>query len=104
MIVANVTFQLSQATNLGDITKRFQSTAPNYQNTPGLLRKNYGLSEDGRRAGGNYVWESRAAADRLYTAEWKAFVGAKYGVPAEVDFLRSPVMVDNRAGTITVAA
>ena len=104
MIVAIVTFHLPQATTLADITKTFQGTAPKYQGIPGLLRKNYWMSEDGRRAGGIYVWASRADADRVYTPEWKAFVAGKYGVPPDIEYLHSPVMVDNRDGTISVAA
>jgi hypothetical protein len=50
------------------------------------------------------VWESRADADRLYTPEWKAFVEGKYGAPPLIEYLHSPVMVDNRDGTISVAA
>ena len=90
--------------NLDEITKTFQSTAPRYQGVPGLLRKNYWLSEDGRRAGGIYVWETRADAERVYTAEWKKLVESKYGHPPEIEYLHSPVMVDNRDGTISVAA
>jgi Putative mono-oxygenase ydhR len=104
MIVTIVTFNLTAPTTLAAITKVFQSTAPKYQGVPGLLRKNYWMSEDGRRAGGIYVWASRADAERLYTPEWKAFVAGKYGAPPLIDYLHSPVMVDNRDGTISVAA
>jgi hypothetical protein len=104
MIVTIVTFQLPQPATLEEITKTFQSTAPKYQGLPGLLRKNYWVSEDGRRAGGIYVWASRADADHLYTADWKAFVAGKYGSPPSIEYLHSPVMVDNRDGTISIAA
>lgn len=104
MIVTIVTFQLAKPTTLGEITKTFQATAPKYQGIAGLLRKNYWMSEDGRRAGGIYVWTSRADADRVYTAEWKKFVEGKYGSPPQIEYLHSPVMVDNREGTISVAA
>ena len=104
MIVTIVTFRLPAPTNLDEIAKTFQSTAPRYQGVPGLLRKNYWLSEDGRRAGGIYVWETRADAERVYTAEWKKLVESKYGTPPEIEYLHSPVMVDNRDGTISVAA
>jgi hypothetical protein len=104
MIVAIVTFHLAQPTTLADITGTFQSTAPKYQGIAGLLRKNYWLSEDGRRAGGIYVWASRADAERIYTAEWKEMVESKYGSPPAIEYLHSPVMVDNRDGTISVAA
>ena len=104
MIVTIVTFHLPQPTTLAQITKTFQATAPKYQGIPGLLRKNYFMSEDGERAGGIYVWDLRADADRVYTAEWKAFVQDKYGAPPSIEYLQSPVMVDNTAGTISVAA
>jgi hypothetical protein len=104
MIVAIVTFRLPKPTSLDEITKTFQSTAPRYQGIPGLLRKNYWLSEDGRRAGGIYVWETRADAERVYTADWKKLVESKYGNPPEIEYLHSPVMVDNRDGSISVAA
>ncbi|HMF23852.1 MAG TPA: hypothetical protein VKG24_17220 [Pseudolabrys sp.] len=42
--------------------------------------------------------------DRAYTPEWKKFVESKYGTPPVIEYLYSPVMVDNREGTISVAA
>jgi hypothetical protein len=104
MIVTIVTFQLKEPATLAEITKTFQSTAPNYRGIKGLVRKNYVLSEDGRKAGGVYIWESRADAERVYTPEWKALVTSKYGSPPSVEYLHSPVMVDNREGSISVAA
>jgi hypothetical protein len=104
VIVAIVTFHLPQPTILQEISTTFQSTAPKYKGIAGLLRKNYWVSEDGKRAGGIYVWESRSDADKLYTAEWAKFVQGKYGVPPQIEYLHSPVMVDNRDGSIKVAA
>ena len=104
MIVAIVTFDLGKTLSLAEATKMFESTAPRYQGLPGLVRKNYVLSEDGRRSGGIYLWESRAAAERVYTAEWRKTMTEKYGTPPQVEYLESPVMVDNRDGKISVAA
>jgi hypothetical protein len=104
MIVTIVTFRLPKPSTLAEITKTFQSTAPKYQGVQGLLRKNYFMSEDGTRAGGIYVWQSRADAERLYSPEWKAFVEGKYGTPPQIEYLHAPVMVDNREGSISVAA
>jgi hypothetical protein len=39
---------------------------------------------------------SRADADRLYSGEWRPFVEKKFGSPPTIDFLNSPVMIDNR--------
>ena len=104
MIVTVTTFHLKHPATLGEMTKVFQTTAPKYQGMPGLLRKNYWMSEDGLRVGGIYEWASRADADCAYTPDWKKFVESKYGVPPVIEYLHSPVMVDNREGTISVAA
>ncbi|HEY6194033.1 MAG TPA: hypothetical protein VI504_03245 [Candidatus Eisenbacteria bacterium] len=42
------------------------------------------------------MWESRTAADRLYNGEGRPFVEKKFGSPPTIDFLHSPVMIDNR--------
>lgn len=104
MIVTITTFKLAKPATLDEITKTFQSTAPKYRGVKGLLQKSYFMSEDGRRVGGIYVWETRADAERMYTPEWVKFVEDKYGTPPQVEYLHSPVMVDNRDGSIKVAA
>ena len=95
-IVAIVTFQLPQATTAEEMSAPFQAAVPMFQNVAGLLTKYFYVSEDGRRAGGVYVWASRADADRLYNGEWRAFVEKKFGSPPTIDFLNSPVTIDNR--------
>jgi len=100
MIVSIVTFNLPKPVTLDEISKTFQSTAPKYLGVRGLLRKNYFVSEDGKRAGGIYVWESRAAASAMYSDEWKATVKGKYGADPDIAYFDSPVMVDNGTGKI----
>jgi len=104
MIVTITTFALPKAVTLAEITKTFRATAPKYLGVKGLLRKSYFLSEDGLRAGGIYVWNSRADAERMYTPEWTKFVTDKYGTPPKVEYLHSPVTVDNESGQVSVAA
>src|SRR5215470_9670771 len=90
MIVAIVTFQMPKATTAEEMSAPFQAAAPMYQGIAGLLTKYFYVSEDGRRAGGIYVWASRADADRLYKGEWRAFVEKKFGSSPTIDFLNSP--------------
>jgi hypothetical protein len=97
MIVAIVTFQLPKATTAEEMSAPFEAAVPMFQSAAGLLTKYFYVSEDGHRAGGVYVWASRADADRLYSGEWRSFVEKKFGSPPTIDFLNSPVMVDNRA-------
>lgn len=95
MITAIVEFKLPQPISVAQAKQTFLSTAPNYIGMPGLIRKYYFLSEDGSKAGGIYLWSSREDADRVYTAEWKAFVRGKYGTDPALTFLECPVVVDN---------
>jgi hypothetical protein len=100
MITTIVEFKLPQAISLAQAKETFLSTAPKYREMPGLIRKYYFLSEDGSKAGGIYLWASRADADRIYTEEWKAFVRGKYGTDPNLTFLECPVVVDNLAQEI----
>jgi hypothetical protein len=95
MIVAIVTFELPGAWSVEEAARVFRSTAPKYLDKPGLVRKHYWVSEGGDRAGGIYLWRSKADAQACYTGEWKEMVSQKYGAPPHIDFLHIPVTVDN---------
>jgi len=96
MVVAIVTFQMPKSTTAEEMSAPFEAASPMFRNVPGLLTKYFYVSEDGRRAGGIYVWASRADADRLYSGDWRGMVEKKFGSSPTIDFLNSPVMVDNR--------
>src|SRR5215475_220084 len=104
MITALVQFSLREPISLADAAQRFESSAPKYQNLKGLVRKYYLRSEDGRTAGGVYLWESRAAAEAVYNAEWRARVAQLYGSAPTISFFDTPGIVDNAAPGITKAA
>lgn len=95
MIVAIVTFKLPKRWTVAEATKVFNSTAPKYLGKAGLVRKHYYITESGDRAGGIYLWESKADAEACYTREWKAMVTDKYGSPPEILYADVPVTVDN---------
>jgi len=57
MITTLVQFALPSPITLAEATRRFESSAPKYQNLAGLIRKYYIRSEDGRIVGGIYLWE-----------------------------------------------
>jgi hypothetical protein len=104
MITTLVQFALPAPISLAEATKRFESSAPKYQNLAGLVRKYYVRAEDGRSAGGIYLWESRAAAEAIYNGEWRDRVEKLYGAKPTITWFDTPVIVDNLAGTISKAA
>ena len=95
MILSIVAFRRGKPWSVEEAAVTFKSTAPKYLDRPGLIRKHYYVSESGDRAGGVYLWESRAAAEACYTEEWKAMVASKYGTRPEIEYLHVPVIVDN---------
>jgi hypothetical protein len=105
MITAIVQFSLPKPMSLKEAARAFESTAPKYQGLRGLVRKYYLRSEDGRRAGGVYLWEARAAAEAVYNSEWRARVKEVYGSEPEISWFDTPAIVDNQlGGVITKAA
>lgn len=100
MITTIVQFTLPQPMTRDEARRVFQSTAPKYRGLPGLVRKYYIVADDGRTAGGVYLWKSRADAQAVYTDEWRAFVTGKYGSPPSLSWFETPVVVDNLADVI----
>lgn len=95
MIVAILTFKLPKRWTVEEAAAVFKSTAPRYLGKPGLVRKHYYITEAGDRAGGIYLWRSKADAEACFTPEWKATVTEKYGAPPDIVYANVPVSVDN---------
>jgi hypothetical protein len=95
MVTALVQFKIPAPMSREQAKEVFMSTAPKYQEAPGLIRKYYLLSEDGGTVGGAYLWRSKEDAERLYTKEWKNFVEEKYGGEPTIVYFHTPVVVDN---------
>ena len=101
MITAIVRFKLPDNVSLADATELFKGSVPKYEGLPGLVRKYY-LHGPGT-GGGVYLWESRAAAERVYTPAWRKMIADRYGAEPEVLYFDTPVIVDNAARLVTVA-
>jgi len=76
-----------------------QKTVPQYQALPGLVRKYFTLSDDGK-FGGIYLWKSRAEAQAWFSDAWRAKAIATYGASPEVAYFDAPIVI---AGPATVA-
>lgn len=102
MVTVIVQFNLPAPLARADAVKQFLSAAPIYQAMPGLIRKYYALSDDGTSGAGIYLWESRAAAERLYNGEWRERNTKKFGEPV-MTWYDCPMVVDNLTGEVIVA-
>jgi hypothetical protein len=103
MITAVVRFKLPQGTNLEAARALFEKSAPNYKAVPGLVRKYY-LFGEGRTGGGVYLWESREAAEPMYSDAWRKMIAERYGAAPEITYYETPVIVDNVARPASAAA
>jgi heme-degrading monooxygenase HmoA len=69
----------------------FNAAVPAYQKVPGLLRKNFIVSDDGQ-FGGVYLWADKAAADQWFTAAWFDRVRYTYRNEASVEWFDVPIL------------
>jgi len=79
-----------------------EANAPLYKGRDGLIRKYYVRSESGNEVGGIYLWESKAHAIDCYDREWLERVTDAYGTVPVINWLETPVVVDNRHDEIVV--
>lgn len=98
------TFQVPAGTSKDSLRQTIKSTAHTYQGIPGLIRKYYGIRDDGKTLVGIYLWESRAAAERLYTADWVAMVTRRWGAPPLRQDWETPMVVESAEQRLVEAA
>jgi hypothetical protein len=78
----------------------FAQVADMYVGVPGLVRKYFGYSEDGRAIVGIYLWRTKADADAFYDPAWIAGVASRWGaMPARADW-EIPQVVESEEGRI----
>ena len=104
MITAIVNFKLPADIDAKKAAELFKGSAPKYRGMKGLVRKYYLFDDKSRIGGGVYLWKSRADAEKVYTAEWRAMIAQRYGAEPEITYFESPVIVDNDAQSVQVAA
>lgn len=97
------TFQVPEGTTKADLRKTIEQTAASYIGIPGLIRKYYGIAEDGRTLCGIYLWHSRAQAEAFYTPDWVALVTKRWGAPPIRGEWETPMVVESEAGNLVPA-
>jgi hypothetical protein len=95
MIAALILFETNGALSLEDAVERFNTTAPNYRGRADLHSKAYIYNQDGSNLGGFYLWESREAAEAVYTDAWKSRATEIYGTPPVIRYFEVPVFIEN---------
>tara|TARA_B100000959_G_scaffold66748_1_gene70821 strand:- start:14721 stop:15035 length:315 start_codon:yes stop_codon:yes gene_type:complete len=99
MIIVFVTFPIPSDLDPALLKEKFLETAPIYQQTPGLLRKNYIADAENHCAGGVYCFDTMENAQSWFDEERIAWITQRYSKP-DLQFFENPVIVDNDNGQI----
>lgn len=85
------------------IRRQFAAVADRYIGIPGLIRKYFGFSGDGKSVVGVYLWTSKEAADAFYSPDWIAGVTERWGAaPERADWI-VPVVAESAEGRVVVS-
>lgn len=78
--------------NKAQLVQEFRNAIPVYQKVPGLLRKYFIVTEDGR-FGGIYLWKDAASAQQWFSEAWKERVVKTYGSAASIEWFDTPILL-----------
>jgi len=53
------------------------------------------LTEDEKKGGGIYLWESREKAEQFYNEEWKMRIKELFGETPLLEYLDCSIVIDN---------
>jgi hypothetical protein len=95
MITVITRFAVPTTINASQMRAGFTEAAPAFRNVPGLIRKQFLLSADGRTAGGVYLWEEEEAARSFMLQRVAPMIREKFRVEPTIEFYHSPVLIEN---------
>lgn len=97
------TFQVPAGVAKTDLEARIKASAHTYLGIPGLIRKYYGIAEDGRTLSGIYLWSSKVQADAFYTPAWIAMVTERWGTAPTRAAWETPMVVESADNRLIAA-
>ena len=97
------TFKVPTGTSKAQLIETINATAHTYKGIPGLIRKYYGIAPDGTSLVGIYLWESKAAANSFYTADWVAMVTKRWAAPPQRQEWETPMVVESAERRLVAA-
>jgi hypothetical protein len=95
MITSITRFQLPAGVPTDAIKTGFREVAPNFRKPPGLLRKYFLISEDGKTGGGVYLWNTMEQARTFSEGVLVPMIREKFKLEPSIEYFDSPVVVDN---------
>ena len=100
MITSITRFPLPAGVPLETIKNGFREVAPHFKQPPGLLRKYFLISEDGKFGGGVYLWKSMEQARTFCEGVLIPTIKEKFKIEPSIEYFEVPVVVDNLTAEI----
>jgi Putative mono-oxygenase ydhR len=100
MITSITRFQLPPGVPTEAVKKGFAEVAPKFKQPPGLLRKYFLISQDGKTGGGVYLWKSMEQARTFSEGMLRTMIRDKFKVEPSIEYYDAPVIVDNLTSEI----
>ncbi len=100
MVTAIVRYELAPSLGTEQVKAYYNQATAKFEHLPGLIRKYFLLSEDGRFGGSVYLWETRDQAIAFHDEAWLEFMRGKYGHRPHVTIFDCPIVVDNLSGQV----
>jgi hypothetical protein len=94
MIAVVVTCEVQRPFSREALVEKFHQRAALYDGTAGLNSKTFWIDTERGEYGGFYLWDSREAAEKLYTPEWIDRFTQVYGCRPEIRYLDVPLHLD----------
>jgi len=95
MITVVTRFPLPAGLSAETAQAAFHEAAPNFRNVPGLVRKQFLRSKDGRRGGGVYLWKDEVAACAFMNERVAPLIRQRFQVAPAIEYFDTPVIVEN---------
>jgi hypothetical protein len=94
-------FPLPRGIEIAAVKKGFLEVAPKFQDAPGLLRKYFLISQDGKFGGGVYLWKSMEQARRFSEEVLRPMIEETFNAEPSIVYYDAPLIVDNVVSQIT---
>jgi heme-degrading monooxygenase HmoA len=94
-IATLVTVATPAQVSLERLLAEFTAAAPAYQKVPGLLRKYFITTDDGK-FGGVYLWDTQINAQNWFSSAWHERVRKTYGAEATIEWLDAPIAIASK--------
>lgn len=94
-IATIVTIPIPAGVTRAQLAAGFRQSLPEYRTVPGLLRKYFVLTSDGK-FGGVYLWRDAAAAAAHFTGARRAQASARDGAEPQIEYFDVPVLTPGK--------